>query len=174
MKKKLNEEAPVFKDWKESIHPKYLIITLNENIDPKYNDKKIKLERKSIRGGQKSYQIFRKLFESNRVPVLNKLIREMVSNLETRKRTINETKVTVGRIPAINLILHLDATFDKVSKEVNFSVTNQSGKAVTYTIPGVESQDKVQQIISGLEASIANASKAYSKQLEAIIAKYQK
>lgn len=86
---------------------------------------------------------------------------------------IKEQKNTVGKAPSIGLAIHTDSTYDKDTKQLTITVSNQSTKAPQYIVPDVESEDKVQEIVSGLESEMGAAIRSFSKALDKILAKYQ-
>jgi hypothetical protein len=87
---------------------------------------------------------------------------------------LKEKKNAVGRVGSIGLTIHVDSVWDGGSKQLTVTVTNQATKAPEYIIPDVESEDKVQEIVSGLESELGAACKSFSKSVDKILAKYQK
>lgn len=94
-------------------------------------------------------------------------------NILRREIGLNEQKNAVGKIPSIGLTIHNDATYDSETKQLTLTVSNQSTKAPQYVIPDVESEDKVQEIVSGLESELGAAIRSFSKSLDKILDKYQ-
>lgn len=98
---------------------------------------------------------------------LRAIVREEIKN------TLKEKKNAVGKVPSIGLTIHVDSTYDAETKQLNIAVSNQSGKAPEYIVPNIESQDKVQEIVSGLESEMGAVIRAFSKSIEKVLSKYQ-
>lgn len=98
---------------------------------------------------------------------LRAIVREEIKN------TLKGKKNAVGKVPSIGLTIHVDSTYDADTKQLSIAVSNQSGKAPEYIVPNVESQDKVQEVVSGLESEMGAVIRAFSKAIEKVLSKYQ-
>jgi hypothetical protein len=91
---------------------------------------------------------------------------------ELIKKALQEKKNAVGKVPGIGLTIHVDSTFDDATKQINLTISNQSAKATDIIIP-VESEEQMQEIVSGLESELGAAVRTFSKSVDKILAKYQ-
>lgn len=91
---------------------------------------------------------------------------------ELIKRALQEKKNAVGKVPGIGLTIHVDSTFDDATKQINLTISNQSAKSTEIIIP-VESEEQMQEIVSGLESELGAAIRTFSKSVDKILAKYQ-
>lgn len=92
---------------------------------------------------------------------------------ELIKKALNEKKNAVGKVPSIGLTIHVDSTYDPETKQLSLTISNQSAKAPEYIVPNVESQDNVQEIVSGLESEMGAVVRSFSKAIEKVLSKYQ-
>ena len=79
----LNEEAPIYKDWDEFVNPSYILVTLN-------NGKKLKIEKKNVKGGTNLYHAILKAFIDNNHKITNIVVNGMLARL-------GEGKITEGK-----------------------------------------------------------------------------
>lgn len=96
-----------------------------------------------------------------------------LKNILEKSVALKEKKNTAGKAAAIGLAVHTESTYDKDTKQLTITVSNQSTKAPQYIIPDVESEDKVQEIVSGLESEMGALIRSFSKGLDKILSKYQ-
>ena len=95
---------------------------------------------------------------------LKELIKKAVS--------LKEKKNAVGKVPSIGLTVHVDTTYDPETKQLNITVSNQTGKSPEYTVPETD-ESQVQEIVSGLESEMGAVIRAFSKSIEKVLSKYQ-
>jgi len=79
---KTNEDAPIYKDWDEFVNPHYILVTLK-------NGKKLKIEKKNVKGGTNVYHAILKAFNDNNHKITNKVVSGMLDRLG---ESVNEEK----------------------------------------------------------------------------------
>jgi hypothetical protein len=70
----INEASEVYTDWEENVNPDYILVTLK-------NGKKLKIEKKRIKGGQQMYLAILKAFNDDKHAITDKIVTAMVNNL---------------------------------------------------------------------------------------------
>jgi hypothetical protein len=70
----VNEDAPIYKDWDEFVNPHYILVTLK-------NGKKLKIEKKNVKGGTNIYHAILKAFNDNNHKITNKVVSGMIDRL---------------------------------------------------------------------------------------------
>jgi hypothetical protein len=85
---------------------------------------------------------------------------------------LKEKKNAVGKVPSIGLTIHVDSTYDAETKQLNITVSNQTGKSPEYVVPETD-ESQVQEIVSGLESEMGAVIRAFSKSIEKVLSKYQ-
>ena len=70
----VNEETAVYTDWEENVNPDYILVTLK-------NGKKLKIEKKRIKGGQQMYLTILKAFNDEKHAITDKIVNAMVKQL---------------------------------------------------------------------------------------------
>jgi hypothetical protein len=81
----VNEDAPIYKDWDEFVNPHYILVTLK-------NGKKLKIEKKNVKGGTNVYHAILKAFNDNNHKITNKVVSGMLDRLgESVKEAKDET-----------------------------------------------------------------------------------
>jgi hypothetical protein len=70
----VNEDAPIYKDWDEFVNPHYILVTLK-------NGKKLKIEKKNVKGGTNVYHAILKAFNDNNHKITNKVVSGMLDRL---------------------------------------------------------------------------------------------
>jgi hypothetical protein len=78
----VNEAASIYKDWDEFVNPHYILVTLK-------NGKKLKIEKKNVKGGTNVYHAILKAFNDNNYEITNKLVSGMLDRLG---ESVNESK----------------------------------------------------------------------------------
>ena len=84
-KESVNEDAPIYKDWDEFVNPHYILVTLK-------NGKKLKIEKKNVKGGTNVYHAILKAFNDNNHKITNKVVSGMLDRLG---ESVNEDKVYI-------------------------------------------------------------------------------
>jgi hypothetical protein len=69
-----NEASIVYTDWEENVNPDYILVTLK-------NGRKLKIEKKSIKGGQQMYRAILNAFNDEKHAVTDKIVNAMVNQL---------------------------------------------------------------------------------------------
>ena len=70
----INEALKVYTDWEENVNPDYILVTLK-------NGKKLKIEKKRIKGGQQMYLAILKAFGDENHKITDKIVNAMVNHL---------------------------------------------------------------------------------------------
>jgi len=70
----VNEASYVYTDWEENTNPDYILVTLK-------NGKKLKIEKKRIKGGQMMYLAILKAFNDENHKITDKIVSGMVTSL---------------------------------------------------------------------------------------------
>lgn len=70
----LTEETAIYKDWDEFVNPHYIIVYLK-------NGKKLKIDRRRVKGGNAVYHTILKAFNDNNYKITNKVVNNMMDNL---------------------------------------------------------------------------------------------
>jgi hypothetical protein len=89
-KESVNEAAPLYKDWDEFVNPHYILVTLK-------NGKKLKIEKKNVKGGTNVYHAILKAFNDNNHNITNRVVSGMIDRLgaSVNETTLNEDKVYI-------------------------------------------------------------------------------
>jgi hypothetical protein len=83
----VNEDAPIYKDWDEFVNPHYILVTLK-------NGKKLKIEKKNVKGGTNVYHAILKAFNDNNHKITNKVVSGMLDRLG---ESVNEASLQKGK-----------------------------------------------------------------------------
>jgi hypothetical protein len=78
----VNEAASIYKDWDEFVNPHYILVTLK-------NGKKLKIEKKNVKGGTNVYHAILKAFNDDNYEITNKVVSGMLDRLG---ESVNEAK----------------------------------------------------------------------------------
>jgi hypothetical protein len=70
----VNEAASIYKDWDEFVNPHYILVTLK-------NGKKLKIEKKNVKGGTNVYHTILKAFNDDNYEITNKVVSGMLDRL---------------------------------------------------------------------------------------------
>ena len=82
--KSVNEAASIYKDWDEFVNPHYILVTLK-------NGKKLKIEKKNVKGGTNVYHAILKAFNDNNYEITNKVVSGMLDRLG---ESVNESSMS--------------------------------------------------------------------------------
>jgi hypothetical protein len=77
--KSINESNTVYTDWDEYVNPDYILVTLK-------GGKKLKIAKKSIKGGSRIYQAILGAFNDNNYKITNKIVNSMIDSLNESTR----------------------------------------------------------------------------------------
>jgi hypothetical protein len=77
--KSINESNTVYTDWDEYVNPDYILVTLK-------GGKKLKIAKKSIKGGSRIYQAILAAFNDNNYKITNKIVNSMIDSLNESTR----------------------------------------------------------------------------------------
>jgi hypothetical protein len=91
LKESVNEDAPIYKDWDEFVNPHYILVTLK-------NGKKLKIEKKNVKGGTNVYHAILKAFNDNNHKITNKVVSGMLDRLG---ESVNEDKLNEEAKPIL-------------------------------------------------------------------------
>ena len=69
-----NEASEVYTDWEENTNPDYILVTLK-------NGRKLKIEKKRIKGGQQMYLAILKAFNDENHAITDKIVNAMITKL---------------------------------------------------------------------------------------------
>jgi DNA-binding transcriptional MerR regulator len=75
----INESNTVYTDWDEYVNPDYILVTLK-------GGKKLKIAKKSIKGGSRIYQAILAAFNDNNYKITNKIVNSMIDSLNESTR----------------------------------------------------------------------------------------
>jgi len=78
----INEASNVYTDWEENVNPDYILVTLK-------NGKKLKIEKKRIKGGQQMYRAILNAFNDEKHAVTDKIVNAMAKQLGENTMELN-------------------------------------------------------------------------------------
>jgi hypothetical protein len=78
----INEASAVYTDWEENVNPDYILVTLK-------NGRKLKIEKKRIKGGQRVYQAILQAFNDEKHAVTDKIVNAMTNQLGESTMELN-------------------------------------------------------------------------------------
>jgi hypothetical protein len=70
----VNEVVSIYKDWDEFVNPHYILVTLK-------NGKKLKIEKKNVKGGTNVYHAILKAFNDDNYEITNKVVSGILDSL---------------------------------------------------------------------------------------------
>jgi hypothetical protein len=155
----VNEAAPLYKDWDEFVNPHYILVTLK-------NGKKLKIEKKNVKGGTNVYHAILKAFNDNNHKITNKVVSGMLDRLgeSVNETTLNEDDMQEpgGDVVSTNGVQDHEVSMAKAS-------LMSIGKAVQDLMGRLGDQEKdipgwIQDHITNAENYIVQASKGYYDQ----------
>jgi hypothetical protein len=158
-KESVNEAAPLYKDWDEFVNPHYILVTLK-------NGKKLKIEKKNVKGGTNVYHAILKAFNDNNHKITNKVVSGMLDRLgeSVNETTLNEDDMQEpgGDVVSTNGVQDHEVSMAKAS-------LMSIGKAVQDLMGRLGDQEKdipgwIQDHITNAENYIVQASKGYYDQ----------
>jgi hypothetical protein len=85
----VNEAASIYKDWDEFVNPHYILVTLK-------NGKKLKIEKKNVKGGTNVYHAILKAFNDDNYEITNKVVSGMLDRLG---ESVNEGLWPKSKLP---------------------------------------------------------------------------
>jgi hypothetical protein len=78
----INEASNVYTDWEENVNPDYILVTLK-------NGRKLKIEKKRIKGGQQMYRAILNAFNDEKHAVTDKIVNAMAKQLGENTMELN-------------------------------------------------------------------------------------
>jgi hypothetical protein len=129
-KESVNEDAPIYKDWDEFVNPHYILVTLK-------NGKKLKIEKKNVKGGTNVYHAILKAFNDNNHKITNKVVSGMLDRLG---ESVNEAKDETYFKTASDAVGYARAQAEKKGFEIDEQDWNSEitmGGRYSRTRPGV-------------------------------------
>ena len=78
----INEASAVYTDWEENVNPDYILVTLK-------NGRKLKIEKKRIKGGQQMYRAILNAFNDEKHAVTDKIVNAMAKQLGENTMELN-------------------------------------------------------------------------------------
>jgi hypothetical protein len=155
----VNEAAPIYKDWDEFVNPHYILVTLK-------NGKKLKIEKKNVKGGTNVYHAILKAFNDNNHKITNRVVSGMIDRLgeSVNETTLNEDDMQEpgGDVVATNGVQDHEVSMAKASLvSIGKAVNDLMGRLgdTEKDIPGW-----IQDHITNAENYIVQASKGYYDQ----------
>jgi CRISPR/Cas system CSM-associated protein Csm4 (group 5 of RAMP superfamily) len=109
----VNEASTVYTDWNEYVNPDYILVTLK-------NGRKLKIEKKHIKGGQRVYQAILQAFNDDKYQITDKLIAAMVKQLggESIKESENEDhEVSMAQASLKSIISNASQLMNKLGND---------------------------------------------------------
>jgi hypothetical protein len=159
----VNEASAVYTDWDEYVNPDYILVTLK-------NGRKLKIEKKHIKGGQRVYQAILQAFNDDKHQITDKLVTAMVKQLggENIKEIKVGDKVKFKTKDASGSPLYGGKTLKVVSKDGKRWILKGNGFQTDATERELEiisenEDHEVSMAQASLKSIISNASQLMNK-----------